>query len=199
MAFARLAAAIAKGGDALLRQRFTEARGAGIPARWVEELLLQSFLNVGYPLALAAFGVWRELVPAVADEGGEPLDHAQHQEWAARGERTAGEVYGRTYQKLLANLRGLHPAVEPLVVTDAYGKILGRPGLDAKWRELATLSAIAMLDAPKQVHAHLRGALNVGWTREEIDALLALLEPDMGTDRALAVWQIWAGVRERGL
>ena len=199
MAFARLAAAIAKGGDALLRQRFTEARGAGIPARWVEELLLQSFLNVGYPLALAAFGVWRELVPAVADEGGEPLDHAQHREWVARGERTAGEVYGRTYQKLLTNLRGLHPAVEPLVVTDAYGKILGRPGLDAKWRELATLSAIAMLDAPKQVHAHLRGALNLGWSRDQVDALLALLETEMGSDRALRVWEIWSQVRERGL
>ena len=199
VALARLAAAIAKGGEELLRRRFTEARGAGVPARWVDELLLQSFLNVGYPLALAAFGVWRTQVPGPAEGGGEPLDHAEHPDWRKRGEGAAGEVYGRTYQKLLSNLRGLHPAVEHLVVTDAYGKILGRPGLDAKWRELATLSAIAMLDAPKQVHAHLRGALNLGWTREEIDALLALLEPDMGTERALAVWQLWAQVRERGL
>ena len=199
MALARLAAAIAKGGEELLRRRFTEARGAGVPARWIEELLLQSFLNVGYPLALAAFGVWREQVPDVADQGGEPLDHATHKEWKERGEKAAGAVYGRTYQKLLTNLRGLHPAVEHLVVTDAYGKILGRPGLDAKWRELATLSAIAMLDAPRQVHAHLRGALNVGWTRDEIDALLALLETDMGKERALGVWSIWAQVRERGI
>jgi len=154
---------------------------------------------VGYPLTLAAFGVWRETVPDVADQGGEPLDHARHNAWKERGAGAAGEVYGRTYQKLLTNLRALHPAVEHLVVTDAYGKILSRPGVDAKWRELATLSAIAMLEAPKQVHAHLRGALNLGWTREEVDALLALLEHDMTNERSLAVWQLWAEVRERGL
>src|SRR5690348_17479575 len=61
IAWARLAAGIAKGGEELLRKRFAAARGAGIPARWIEELLLQSFLNVGYPLTLAAFGVWREI------------------------------------------------------------------------------------------------------------------------------------------
>jgi 4-carboxymuconolactone decarboxylase len=199
IALARLAAGIAKGGEDLLRQRFRAAQGAGVSHRWIEELLLQSFLNVGYPLTLAAFGVWRELEPKVSDEGGERLEHAKHQEWRARGERAAGEVYGRTYQKLLTNLRGLHPAIEHLVVTDAYGKILGRPGFDAKWRELATLSAIAMLEAPKQIHAHLRGALNLGWSREQLDALLAVLEPDLGAERSLAVWQLWSQVRERGL
>lgn len=199
LAVARLAAGIAKGGEDLLRQRFRAAQGAGVPNRWIEELLLQSFLNVGYPLTLAAFGVWRELVPTVSDEGGEALEHAKHDDWRKRGEGAAGEVYGRTYQKLLTNLRALHPAVEHLVVTDAYGKILGRPGFDAKWRELATLSAIAMLDAPRQVHAHLRGALNLGWSREQVDALLAVLEPDLGPDRALKVWEIWSQVRERGL
>lgn len=199
VAWARLAAGIAKGGEELLRKRFAAARGAGIPARWIEELLLQSFLNVGYPLTLAAFGVWRELMPDVADAGGEPLDHAKHNAWKERGVGAAGEVYGRTYQKLLANLRALHPAVEHLVVTDAYGKILARPGLDSKWRELGTLSAIAMLETPNQLHAHLRGALNLGWTREEIDALLALLEHDMTSEHALDVWSKWAEVRERGL
>ncbi|HYK09923.1 MAG TPA: carboxymuconolactone decarboxylase family protein [Gemmatimonadales bacterium] len=199
VSFARLAAGIAKGGEDLLRDRFRAAQGAGVPNRWIEELLLQSFLNVGYPLTLAAFGVWRELVPTVSDEGGEALDHAHHAAWRKRGEGSAGEVYGRTYQKLLTNLRGLHPAIEHLVVTDAYGKILGRPGLDSRWRELATLSAIAMLDAPRQVHAHLRGALNLGWSREQVDALLAVLEPDMGSEQALKVWELWSQVRERGL
>lgn len=199
VALARLAAGIAMGGEDLLRQRFRAAQGAGVPNRWIEELLLQSFLNVGYPLTLAAFGVWRELVPTVSDEGGEALEHAKHADWRKRGEGAAGEVYGRTYQKLLTNLRTLHPAIEHLVVTDAYGKILGRPGFDAKWRELGTLSAIAMLEAPNQLHAHLRGALNLGWSREEVDALLALLEHDMTSDHALDVWSKWAEVRERGL
>lgn len=200
IALARVAAAVAKGGDALLRIRFSEAQGAGIPALWIEELLLQSFLNVGYPLSLAAFGIWREIAGAVTDVG-EPLEHRDHEAWAARGAETCGVVYGRTYQKLLTNVRALHPAVERLVVIDAYGKILARPagGFDAKRRELATLSAIAMLDAPRQLHAHLRGALNLGWTREEIDAVLTLLESDMGPEKAEQARELWAGVKQRGL
>src|SRR5205809_5865211 len=35
------------------------------------------------------------------------------------------------------------------------------------FRSLCTLAAIAMLNAPNQLHAHLRGALNTGWTRSE--------------------------------
>ena len=74
-----------------------------------------------------------------------------------------------------------------------------RPGLDSKRRELCTLAAIAMLHAERQLHAHLRGALNTGSTREDVDAVLALIEADLPADRALRVWELWADVRERNL
>ena len=200
IALVRVATAIALGDDGKQRDRMRAARGSGIPSLWIEELLLQSFLNVGYPLSLAAFGVWREVAGPAADTGGgEPLDHAGWERWAARGAETCAQVYGRTYHKLLLNLRALHPAIESLVVIDAYGKILGRAGFDAKRREICTLAAIAMLNAPRQLHAHLRGALNLGWTREEVDAVLALVEADMDAARALKVWELWADVRGRNL
>ena len=198
MALVRVAAAIAKGGDAVLRDRMRAARGAQIPAPWVEELLLQSLLNVGYPLTLAAWAVWRELAGPPQDPG-EPVQHAAYRFWEERGPKACGEVYGRTYHKLLVNLRALHPALEPLVVVDAYGKIMGRPGLAPKLRELCTLAAIAFVDAPKQLHAHFRGALNTGASAEEVDAVLALIEMDLGSERALKVWEQWADVRSRNL
>jgi len=82
---------------------------------------------------------------------------------------------------------------------DAYGKILGRPGLDPKRRELCTLAAIAMLDAPRQLNAHLRGALNTGSTREEVDAVLAVVEAELTKERALKLWEMWSDVRGRSL
>ncbi len=198
MALVRVATAIAKGGESPLRDRLRAARGAQVPASWIEELLLQSMLNVGYPLALAAWGVWREVAGPVADAG-EPVEHAAWRYWAERGPEACGQVYGRTYHKLLVNLRALHPALEALVVIDAYGKILGRPGLDAKLRELCTLAAIAFVEAPKQLHAHFRGALNTGATVEEVDAVLAIVEADLSKERALKVWELWADVRGRNL
>src|SRR5713101_6084850 len=61
LALVRIAAATATGDEAKLRERMIAARAAEVPPLWVEELLLQSFLNVGYPLALVAFGVWRSV------------------------------------------------------------------------------------------------------------------------------------------
>lgn len=200
LALVRIAVATATGDETKLRDRMTAARAANVAPQWVDELLLQSFLNVGYPLALVAFGVWRSVTGAGPPQGrGEPVAHADWERWTKRGVEACGEVYGRTYHKLLLNLRALHPAIEPLVVVDAYGKILGRPGLDSKRRELCTLAAIAMQNTPRQLHAHLRGALNTGSTREEVDEVIAIVETDLSKERALKLWEMWADVRERSL
>jgi len=198
LALIRIATATATGDETKLRVRMIAARAAGVPAAWVEELLLQSFLNVGYPLTLVAFAVWREVAGPPQDVG-EPIAHPEWARWTERGVQACAEVYGRTYHKLLVNLRALHPAIEPLVVVDAYGKILSRPGLDTKRRELCTLAAIAMLNAPRQLHAHLRGALNTGSTRDEVDGVLAVVEMDLTKERALKLWEMWVDVRERNL
>lgn len=198
LALVRIAAATATGDEAKLRQRMIAARAAEVPPLWVEELLLQSFLNVGYPLALVAFGVWRG-VAGPPKETGESIAHPDWERWTTRGVEACGEVYGRTFHKLMLNLRTLHPAIEPLVVVDAYGKILGRPGLDSKRRELCTLAAIAMQNAPRQLHAHLRGALNTGSSRDEVDEVIAIVEDDLTKEQALKLWEMWADVRERAL
>ena len=198
LALVRIAVATAMGDEDKLRKRMTAARAAGVPSQWVEELLLQSFLNVGYPLALVAFGVWRNVAGPVV-EAGEPIAHPEWERWTKRGVAACGEVYGRTYHKLMLNLRALHPAIEPLVVVDAYGKILGRPGLDSKRRELCTLGAIAMQNTPRQLHAHLRGALNTGSSRDDVDEVIAIVEDDLTKERALKLWEMWADVRERNL
>src|SRR5881396_1961327 len=124
-ALVRVASALAEGKTDVLRDRFVAARAARVPDRWIEELLLQSLLVVGYPLALVAFGVWREVTgPAsgrgVGGVGGEELAHEDWESWAKRGAAVCAAVYGRAYHKLLLNLRGLHPALEDLVLVDAY-------------------------------------------------------------------------------
>src|SRR5213595_2463712 len=128
------------------------------------------------------FGVWREVSGPVSgprDGGGEELAREDWQAWAQRGSTVCAAVYGRAYHKLLLNLRALHPALEDLVLVDAYGKVIGRPGLDLKRRELCTVAAIAVLGAAQQLHSHLRGALNTGASREEVEAVLAVIDADL--------------------
>jgi hypothetical protein len=56
-----------------------------------------------------------------------------------------------------------------------------------------------MQNAPRQLHAHLRGAINTGSTRDDVDEVIALVEDDLTKDRALKLWEMWADVRERSL
>src|SRR6266571_655581 len=177
---------------------------AALPDIWIEELLLQSLLVVGYPLALVAFGVWREITGPASAQGdgggsgggdGEELAHADWESWAKRGAAVCAAVYGRAYHKLLLNLRGLHPALEDLVLVDAYGKVIGRPGLDLKRRELCTVAEIAVLGTAQQLHSHLRGALNTGATRAEVEGVLALIDGDLDAERRRSAREQWEDVR----
>lgn len=200
-ALVRVAAAIARGEVPELKARFAQAREGGVPGLWVEELLLQSMLVVGYPLALVAFGVWHELggpSPAARQEA-EALAHEDWAAWAERGAAVCRAVYGRSYHKLLLNLRTLHPALEDLVLVDAYGKVIGRPGLDLKRRELCTVAAVAVLGTAQQLHSHLRGALNTGASAAEVDAVLAAVDADLSPEHRRRAHEQWADVRRRKL
>src|SRR5213592_2094805 len=202
-ALVRVAAAIAAGETAELEARLGAARGAGVPVLWIEELLLQSLLVVGYPLALVAFGVWRKVSGPLPDHGSghdaELLAHADWEAWAERGALVCRDVYGRAYHKLLVNLRTLHPALEDLVLVDAYGKVIGRPGLDLKRRELFTVAAVAVLGTAEQLHSHLRGSLNTGATRVEVEEVLALVAADLSPENLRRAREQWADVKERRL
>src|SRR6266581_1582998 len=198
-ALVRIAAAIAAGKTAELEARLGAARGAGVPVLWIEELLLQSLLVVGYPLALVAFGVWRKVSGPLPDHGSghdaEQLAHADWEAWAERGAVVCRDVYGRAYHKLLVNLRTLHPALEDLVLVDAYGKVIGRPGLDLKRRELCTVAAVAVLGTAQQLHSHLRGALNTGASGAEIDAVLGMIDGDLDSEQRRTVREQWEDVK----
>ncbi len=200
-ALVRVAAGVPRGKAPELKARFSAARDARVPALWIEELLLQSMLVVGYPLALVAFAAWRGVGgPApVEGDGAEDLAHADWESWAARGAAVCREVYGRAYHKLLVNLRALHPALEDLVLVDAYGKVIGRPGLDLKRRELCTVATTAVLGTAEQLHSHLRGALNTGAEPKEIDAVLGLVEPDLSPEQRQLAHEQWADVKKRKL
>jgi 4-carboxymuconolactone decarboxylase len=208
VALVRVAAALAEGKIAVLEERLTAARAAAVPDLWIEELLLQSLLVVGYPLALVAFGVWREVAGGAGGGGAatqqpdgavEQLAHEEWEAWAERGAQVCKAVYGRAYHKLLLNLRALHPALEDLVLVDAYGKVIGRPGLDLKRRELCTVATIAVLGAAQQLHSHLRGALNTGATRAEVEAVLAVIDGDLDAERRRSAREQWDDVKERRL
>ena len=187
-ALVRLAAAIASGDSARIERRSRDAISAAMPPVWADELLLQSRLMVGYPRALTGAHVWRDAVgsPAELPEGFE--DGA---DWVGRGEETCRIVYGANYDKLRQNVQRLHPALDGWMVSEGYGRTLGRPGLDLVRRELCVIAQVTALEAERQLHSHLRGALNAGASPTLIDEALASLRDEVSPgawSRAAALW-----------
>jgi len=192
----RFAAAIAQGYEPELRERVEPLRSSQVPVAWVEELLLQSVLMVGYPRALIAFTVWRKFSGVEAPASDPDQDYDRASEWTRRGEELCAVVYGENYRKLRESVRTLHPAIDSWMITEGYGRTLARPGLDLKLRELCTVAQTAVLEAPRQLHSHLRGALNAGATFGQIEGVLSIVNPLLSFDQWKKVKQLWRTVRE---
>jgi 4-carboxymuconolactone decarboxylase len=102
--------------------------------------------------------------------------------WVERGEKTCNIVYGESYEMLRANIRDLHPALDSWMITDGYGKVLSRPALDLKTRELCIVAACAASGQQRQLHSHLHGALNAGASQAEVDGVLEALSGMLSAD-----------------
>lgn len=79
------------------------------------------------------------------------------------------EVLGKDYVD--ASIKNSDSFTEPfqeLVTEYCWGTVWTRPGLDRKTRSLLNLAMLTALNRPHEVRLHLRGALNNGVTKEEI-------------------------------
>ena len=66
----------------------------------------------------------------------------------------------------------LAPDFYRYVAETAFGMIWSRPGLALRDRSLITVAQLAALGKTEELKAHLRGALNVGLTKEELVEVL---------------------------
>jgi 4-carboxymuconolactone decarboxylase len=188
----RLSAALAAGDRERLRRALEDA-AAGADPEAVEECLVQSYLFLGFPAALNGLALWREVSGRPAPP---PLEE-DPREWEARGGEVCARVYGDRYPALRRNIAGLHPDMDRWMVLEGYGKVLGRPGLPLRERELCIVAMLAAVDAPVQLHSHVLGALRVGAEPAEVEGVLAEVRPMLSGERRERVEDVWRRARRR--
>jgi len=195
-ALVRLAGIIAAGTEPQLRDALARAAATCRP-EWVEEIVLQSYLFAGFPRALNAAREWRKVsgVPAPDSDPGE--DFTSSTDWRQSGEATCATVYGPFYERLRHNIRQLHPALDAWMIVDGYGKVLSRPALDLRRRELCVVSACALARQDRQLHSHLYGALHAGATPAEVRASIDAVADLLGSGDTRRYHQLFARVLGR--
>lgn len=163
------------------------------PPEAVEEALLQSYLFLGYPAALNALGLWREVSGREAD----PASPWEPATWEERGGEVCRTVYGGQYDGLRDNVRRLHADMERWMVVEGYGKVLARPGLALVERELCIAAILAVTGWSAQLYSHLRGALNAGADEEQVEEALELALAMADERAATSARRTWDRVRGR--
>jgi|SRR5690349_20444097 4-carboxymuconolactone decarboxylase len=88
------------------------------------------------------------------------------------------EIQAQLWPQVATGPTGAFPAAKlapdfyRYVAETAFGMIWSRPGLALRDRSLVTVAQLAALGKTEELKAHLRGALNLGITREELVEVL---------------------------
>ncbi|SDG67339.1 4-carboxymuconolactone decarboxylase [Planococcus glaciei] len=78
-------------------------------------------------------------------------------------------VLGAEYvENSIQNATDFNMPMQELVTEYCWGEIWSRPGLSRKTRSIINLAMITALNRPHELKLHVRGAINNGLTREEI-------------------------------
>jgi 4-carboxymuconolactone decarboxylase len=155
-----------------LRYHIDGARNVGCTPNEVVETLLLVAVFAGFPAALNGVTAAREIFERRGDAvatGDGRLDDEGTADRYERGMRALERVSGGSGREVVERLADLAPDLGRFIIEFSYGDVIGRPGLDDRTKELATVAMCTALGtAQPQLAVHIAAALNVGATREEI-------------------------------
>ncbi|MCI0589579.1 MAG: carboxymuconolactone decarboxylase family protein [Planctomycetes bacterium] len=154
-----------------------------MPPRLLRETLLQVHLFAGFPRTIEAFERLGEVAGRTEPARLEEKD----------GRRTDGlalfeRIYAAQAPGVRRHLAGLHPALERWITGHAYGRVLARPALSPRLRELLAVVSLVALRCWKPLASHLRGAVRCGASPREVRAAIRVAAahvPRSSADRAL--------------
>ncbi|MGE0719205.1 MAG: 4-carboxymuconolactone decarboxylase [Alphaproteobacteria bacterium] len=90
-----------------------------------------------------------------------------------KGLKVRREVLGSAYvDRSVDAADDMTAPLQKLVTEWCWGEIWNRPGLDRRTRSFLNLGMLTALNRPHEVKLHIRGALNNGLTRQEIQEVI---------------------------
>jgi 4-carboxymuconolactone decarboxylase len=169
------AGTIALADESAMSRSVTALRTIDTVRTHLYEIVLQSYLFLGFPRMLIAAEnlslAWPAERPTVAVSAG-----ADFERWKESGQSLYSHVYGGNAERLKDRVMLFAPEIFEWMIVEGYGKVLSRLGLDIVSRELAVVAFLIVDNRPKQLASHIRGALRVGVTAGQIGNTIADLE-----------------------
>ncbi|KAH3902493.1 Pxp2p SCDLUD_000070 [Saccharomycodes ludwigii] len=99
-------------------------------------------------------------------------NHNKRENILARGFDHWNLIYNKVSDKIINNLNASDPDLWYIILSTCYAPILSNDSvLNAKETSLIVISALVPQDVNPQLYGHLKGALNVGCTKEEVQSV----------------------------
>lgn len=171
-------AAVATAEEEFLDAAVDRCRRYAVRREQFYEMVLQSYLFLGFPRMLTAAQHLNRVFPG--NDAASCLRKISPDEsecWFEHGTRLCKSVYGHNYELLKERVESIAPEIFRWMVIEGYGKVLSRPLVSAVDRELAVVACLMVENRPGQLHSHMKGALNVGASL----ALLTEVVHDIGS------------------
>ena len=78
-----------------------------------------------------------------------------------------------------------------------WGGLWNRPGLDLKYRSLVVVATLAATGHHHELQTHLRGALNLGWTVDELREAILQVGGYAGFPTAVEALRVLSAVKDQ--
>lgn len=140
---------------------------AKVSPRKLYEAILQTYLFCGFPSTIESLKAFNNVFNYKADE-------YNVLNVKSEGEKVCKIIYGSNYPKLLKNMASISPDLKNWMIQEGYGKVLSRPYLTLKQRELINVAILSTSYFPVQLLSHLIGALNAGSNISELKEVINL-------------------------
>ncbi len=183
---------ISQGAMPELKVHLNGALNTGSTINEVKEVILQMSVYCGFPKSINGMNALREVLAErksknIVDEiGKEPSVRTQVDKYDLGSEYLA--MLKKTQEQILKNTyQDFSPELVQFTIEYGYGDIFSRDNLDKKYRQIATIAALATMgNATKpQLKFHIEGGLNIGLTPDEIKEIMLLMTVYAGFPAAI--------------
>ena len=164
-----------------------------INVRRIEEAILQCYLFAGFPAVIESFKVLRDVV----GQKNAKAKEYDVEKFYVNGVETCRKVYKEDYEKLIQNMKALHPEIAQWMIIEGYGKVLSRDVLSLREREILNVAILTTLGWERQLRSHLKGALNVGVERSQIFKVFKNISDICGRRKIKKAKEIFLTLQER--
>lgn len=180
-----IAAFTARGDMENLDATFDSGLDAGLTVNEIKEILVQMYSYCGFPRSLNALNRFmakteqRTAAGKQDDVGQEASPISADTDMSLLGEEVRTSLVG---SPVTGKVYEFCPVIDEYLRSHLFGDIFARDNLSHKYRELATVGALAGMNLEGQLRSHLGICRNLGYSQSQLNDFASLISSEVGTE-----------------